>query len=319
MEELEKRIRGDWIDLKATLSDLFGVFQLLNMPVHELRSAADRLRLCVEQGIVEYKRNSLSPVLSVLETVRYKSPALDDLREQERTLTALLLVVVIQRALALEFLPLSRSEKKGAGIGELQVNVILSDVNARIKAKPALRSDSSIKNIIMQVQLYNKENLKLKELLPTIKPELRTPFLRNFTKTFGSIIASINRNYAALLQKEQEAESGKEEGFSLAVLPLKDLGPLLTDQTREFCRIRSTIAYACEEKYGMREILVRLYDGRQEVIRMIEDELAEYRRMCRAAPRFPMEECTEGLVHGFRDEVMLVVEKQLKWETPPAS
>jgi hypothetical protein len=317
MVGLEKRISGDWIDLKSTLNDLYGILQLLGVPLHEMRSAADRLRLCVEQGVVEYKRNSMGPVLAVLETVRYKSPAMDELGEQRRTLSTLLLVVAVQRLLAMDFLPLGRvPEKKEIGVGDMQVNVILSDVNSRIKTKPALRADPSIKNILMQVQLYNKENRKLKDLLPSIKPELRTSFLRNFTQTFSSIIASINRNYAALLLKEQKEKNAGERGFSLGALAMKDLGPLLTSQAKEFSRIHSTLAYACEEKYKTREILVRLYDGRQEAVRLIEDELAEYRRLCRAAPRFSMDECTQGIAEGFRDEVLTVLEKQIKWEAP---
>jgi hypothetical protein len=66
MSDLEKRISGDWIDIKATLNDPFGIQDLLKLSLTELKTAAERLRFSVEQGIIEFKRSVLSPVLSVL-------------------------------------------------------------------------------------------------------------------------------------------------------------------------------------------------------------------------------------------------------------
>jgi len=47
----------------------------------------------------------------------------------------------------------------------LQVNVILSDVGSRIKAEPSLRTNSAVKNILVQYKLLKKENEKMRELL----------------------------------------------------------------------------------------------------------------------------------------------------------
>jgi hypothetical protein len=317
MVELEKRITGDWIDIKEKLNDLNGLLELLKPSIAELQMAADKVRLSMEQGIVEYKRSTLSPVLAVLEMVRYRSLAAEEIHEQERSLTQLLLIVLVQRLIALELLPLPKpQEKKEVGVDDMQVNVILSDVNARIKTNPALRAHPAIKNILMQVQLYNKENRKLKELLPTIKPELRTSFLKNFTKAFSGITGSIRKHYSSLLQEDLQEESGQREVFSLSLLPLKDLGVLLTAQAREYARMRSTLAYARDEKYKTREILVRLYDQRQEAIRKIEEELDVYRTICRTNPRFPLESCVAEVADGFRAEVVNILEKQIRWEAP---
>ncbi len=318
MVELEKRISGDWIDLKEVLGDLLGLVDLLKIPVTELRAVADSLRVSMEQGIVEYKRSTLSPVLAVLETVRYKNLVMEEIAEQEKLLTNLLFVILVQRLLAMEVIPLSRrpEEKKDFPVDDMQVNVILSDINARIKSNPALRAHPAVKNILMQVQLHNKENAKLKELLPTIKQEMRASFLRNFITAFSSITTSIRRNYQVLLREEAVEKLPEEEGFSLSILPLKELGPLLTNQAKEFARMRSTLAHAREEKYKTREILVNLYDQRQDAIRMIEQELAVYRSICVGFPRFNQERCTLGIADGFRAEIIIVLEKQIKWEAP---
>jgi hypothetical protein len=201
----------------------------------------------------------------------------------------------------------------------MQVNVILSDVNSRIKANPALRTRPEFKNILMQVQLYKKENLKLRELLPTIKPEMRSAFLGNFTKTFADIIASIRRQYLLILQEEAEGDKARQAGFSLGNLPLKELGPLLTDQAKEFSRIRSTLGHARDEKYKTRETLVRLYDQRQNAIRLIEEEGKSYLRVCREFASVGAESCVTRTADGFRSEIVSLLEKQLKRESPPGS
>jgi hypothetical protein len=196
------------------------------------------------------------------------------------------------------------------------VGVILADVNERIKRNPALRAHAAIKNILMQVQLYNRENQKMKELLPTIKPEMRTSFLANFTRTFEEIIGSIRRHYSAILQEEATAEKSRQEVFSLSLVPLKDLAPLCASQAREVARFRSTLAHAREEKYKTRESLVRLYDGRQALLKLIENEVALYRRLCQRMLQYDLESCSLAIAAGFRDEIVGILDRQGKREEP---
>ena len=318
MVELEKRISGDWIELKEAANDFHLLLDALALPSYELKAAADKLRLSVEQGIVEFKRTQLSPVLVALETARYKSLAGEEMTGHEQFLTTLLLVILAQRLLCAELLPMSRppEEKRSFGIESLQVGVILQDVNARIKRNPALRSHAAIKNILMQVQRYNGENQKMRELLPTIKPEMRTSFLANFTRTFEEIIGSIRRHYLSILHEEAAAEKARQEGFSLGLMPLKELAPLLVSQAREIARMRSTLAHAREEKYKTREVLVRLYDGRQAVLKLIEDEGKVYRRICQRTLQYDLEACSLAIATGFRDEIVGILDKQGRREEP---
>jgi hypothetical protein len=152
----------------------------------------------------------------------------------------------------------------------------------------------------------------MRELLPTIKPEMRTSFLANFTRTFDEIIGSIRRHYAAILQEEASVEKARKEGFSLSLVPLKDLASLLASQAREICRFRSTLAHARGEKYKTREALVRLYDGRQVALKLIEDESKAYRRLCQRIQPDDMDSCANAMAAGFRDEIAAVMEKQGK-------
>jgi hypothetical protein len=316
MAELEKRISGDWIELRGKSNDFHSLLDILTLPPYGLRAVSDRLKLSVEQGVVEFKRTILGPVLVALEAARFKSLAGDEMMAHERSLTAMLLVILTQRLLCTEQLPMSRppEEKRSFGVESMQVGIILADVNARIKADPALRAQAAIKNILMQVQRYNGENQKMRELLPTIKPEMRTAFLANFTRTFDEIIGSIRRHYLSILQEEKSAEKARQEGFSLSLMPLKDLSPLLASQAREVARIRSTLAHARDEKYTTREVLVRLYDGRQSVLKLIEEEGKVYRRICQRTLQYDLEACSLAIANSFRDEIVGILEKQGKRE-----
>jgi hypothetical protein len=312
MAELEKRISGDWIEIREKSNDFHALLEALALPPHELKAAADRLRHSVEQGIVEFKRLMLSPVLVALETARYRTLAPDDLAVQEKSLSLLLFTVLVQRMLCTELVPMARppAAKRDFGVESLQVNAILSDVNARVKANPELRAHTAVKNILMQVQRYNLENQKMRELLPAIKTEMRTAFLSNFTRTFEEIIGSIRRHYLGLLQEDAAAETARREGFSLALMPLKDLAPLLASQAKEVARFRSTLAHAREEKLKTREALVRLYDGRQAVLKLVEEEPKTYRLICQRTRQESIDACSLSMASGFRDEIAGILEKQ---------
>ncbi len=276
------------------------------------------LRHSVELGVIEFKRTLLAPVLVALEAARYKSLAGDDMGAQEKSLTVLLLAILVQRLFCTEIIPLARprEEKRDFGVDALQVSSILTDLNSRLKSNPGLRAHPAVKNILMHVQRYNGENQKMRELLPTIKPEMRTSFLANFTRTFDEIIGSIRRHYASILQEEAAAGKARKEGFSLTLVPLKELAPLLVSQAREVSRFRSTLAHAREEKYKTREALVRLYDGRQVVLKLVEDESKAYRRLCQRIQQEDMDSCASAMAQGFRDEIAALLEKQGRREQP---
>jgi hypothetical protein len=319
MIELEKRISGDWIEIRQKSNDLYGLLESFAIPPTDLKLAADRLRLSVEQGIVEFKRLMMSPVLVALETARYTSLPADDMAEHERSLSVLLLAILVQRLLSSQLLPLSRpqEEKRDFGIGSLPVNAIVSDLNARVKADAELRAHPAVKNILMQVHRYNAENQKMRQLLPGIKAEMRSAFLANFTRTFEEILGSIRRNYLVILEEDARAEKARTEGFSLSLMPLKEIAPLLASQAKEVSRFRSTLAHAREEKYKTREALVRLYDGRQAVLKLIEEEPKSYRRICQRTRQQDIDSCSLLMATGFRDEVALILERQGRREGTP--
>src|SRR5579864_7773954 len=127
MPELEKRISGDWIEIREKSNDFHGLLDAFGLPASALLTAADRLRLCVEQGIVEFKRQHLGPVLVALETARYTSLAADEMAVHEGSLSLLLLTLLVQRLLSAGLIPMAkpREEKHDFGVDALQVNDIV--------------------------------------------------------------------------------------------------------------------------------------------------------------------------------------------------
>jgi len=66
MPELDKRISGDWIELRGKANDFHALLEVLAVPTYDLRSTAEALKLSVEGGVVEFKRAVLSPVFAAL-------------------------------------------------------------------------------------------------------------------------------------------------------------------------------------------------------------------------------------------------------------
>jgi hypothetical protein len=58
--------------------------------------------------------------------------------------------------------------------------------------------------------------------------------------------------------------------------------PLYTKQAREFARIRSTLSYALEDKYKTREILVNAAKQKETCLKLIDQEISSYKRLCTA-------------------------------------
>ena len=193
-----------------------------------------------------------------------------------------------------------REEKHDFGVDSLQVNDILADLNARLKADPELRGHAAVKNILMQVQRYNAENQKMRELLPTIKAEMR----KAVPCELYPDVRRDHREHPAQLPVHPGGGGQRREGAHGGLLPRADAARRSSPRcspTRpgKWPAFRSTLAHAREEKYKTREALVRLYDGRQAALRLIEEEPKVYRRICQRARQSDIDSCSAVHGHGF--------------------
>ncbi len=162
------------------------------------------------------------------------------------------------------------------------LKVILADVMARLRDDPALKTNQSVKLILTQLAIYQRERETMEKLLPNIRdPEKAAASRRNFYNTFSGIAANISKHYGQFLEEERQ-QTARKDRVDLAALPLKRLLPLVTRQSREFLRLRSTLDFALEGKYKVREICVHMYNEKKAFFKLIEEESAALAKLADA-------------------------------------
>jgi hypothetical protein len=318
MVELERRISGDWIDSREAAADQYRLTEHFKLGPERLHALATEMRKAVEEGLLEYKEVTLKPFFNALEAVQYQSLSAEELQRHEQPLAELVYAVLLQRLLCSGAIPLSRDRSAArVSTAELPVNDILADVKERVRRDAAFQRHPSVKNIYVQVSLYQRERRKMEELLPTIKPEKRPVFQANFQATFQRIFDSIRRHYSDLLT-EEEARKRQEEGREhlLYRLNLSDLTPVLAAQAQEVSRLRSTLAFAREDKFKTRGILVNLYRQRERVLGLVERERHGLARLCAAVYVPADRRRLADLSNRLRAELTRVLEKLARLATP---
>jgi len=143
-------------------------------------------------------------------------------------------------------------------------------------------------------------------------------FRANFGATFKRIFDSIKKNYSDILKEEESRRLDKENRKDLLQrVPLKDLAPFLHNQAQHVCRICSTLAYAREDKYKTRGILVDLFKQKEEYFRRIESEQRVYRSLCAEIGLMGNSDCPIRLNYRLRDELIHTLERMSKVEEKP--
>jgi hypothetical protein len=319
MRELERRITGDWYDLREAGKDQYALIEFLGFSSQDLGRLAEELRSAVEEGLIEYKDMILRRAFITLEAVQFQSVRFEELQAREQPLKDLVFVVLLQRLLCTGVIPLPKS-KEGEGLSpdDLDVSSVITEVRNRIKRDPSFQTHPAVKNIFVQVALYQKEKKKMEELLPMIQPEKMDVFRANFGATFKRIFDSIKKNYSDILIEEESRRLDRENKRDLLHrVPLKDLAPFLQNQAQSVCRICSTLTYAREDKYKTRGILVDLYKQKEEYFKRIESEQRVYRSLCAEIGLIGTSDCPIRVNYRLRDELIHVLERMSKVEEKP--
>jgi uncharacterized protein with von Willebrand factor type A (vWA) domain len=320
MIEVERRISGEWIELREAAKDPYTLTQHLKFTAERLEAVGAELRRSVEEGLLEYKDVILRRAFITLEAVQFKSVRFEELAARERPLEELLFVTLLERLLCSGVVALSREKAPNGNAAEgADVNAVLADLRSRIAADPAFRNHPAVKNIFVQVALYQKERKKMEELLPMIMPDKRAVFRANFQSTFQKNFDSIRRHYGEILRQE-EAARRKERQIQedpLLRLSLGELAPLLASQAKEVSRLRSTLAFAREDKYKTRGVLVGLYNERGSFTELVERERRAYSKLCSEETGLARQECAARLNHRLWEEVIYALERFQKVEEKP--
>ncbi len=318
MENIEKQITGDWIDLREASKDLYSLVEYLKPERNTLNRLITQVNGSIEEGIIEYKYASLMPVFMALENMKYQSLNAEEMYKQELNTKALLLIISLQRMLSQGAVPLSTSKTKAEKqILDIDVTTIVSAIKARINKNPEIKQHPAVKQILIQINRYQREYEKMRELLPKIKFEVLPSFLSNFINVFDSIFTSIRKNYSEIIAEEEEKEKDKRVTHLLPVLPMKKITPIFETQAREISRMRSVLSFAREERYKTREILVKLYNDKTKILETIDRERTAYKGLCANLPPLPIEEnlrrnCYSRILMEFKKEIVILLQRIIK-------
>jgi hypothetical protein len=279
MEGLEKRITGDWFDIREASGDYDTLEAYFKIAPEQLKIQIDKLEFSVEQGVVEYKRAAVAPLFALAEAAKFRSPGSDEVRRQLEYTSALLFAILIQRLLAEGTIKIAREKRQDEGVSPdaLDLAPILRDINERIRQAPELTNHPLIKNIQLQAGQLRRERETMQKLLPTIKPEARETFQQNYRRSFAEMVDKIKRSYAGLL-KEETPETDEARPI-LALVKLATAVPAITEQCQQVSRARSTLAFAAEEKYRIREIFAGLAGGKDAFEQALKREAQAYERL----------------------------------------
>jgi hypothetical protein len=319
MVDLERRISGDWIEAREAAADPYALIKFFSLDADRLHDIARSLRLCVEEGILEYKGALLRPVFISLESMQFQSVSFVELELHDRPLENLQFVILLQRLVCSGVIaPAKGKQVQPISAEHIPVDAILANLKQRIRLNNDFLKHPAVKNIFVQVTIYQKERKKMEDLLPTIKEDKRGTFRRNFQEVFEKIFASIRKNYADLLV-EEEGRRLEQEGQSdiLYRASLKSLNPLLNDQAKEVSRLRSTLAFARADKYKTRAVLVSVFKDKAFFLGLLDKENAAYARLCAELGRKSGLDCAPTLGRRLGSEMVRVLEKLARVEAPP--
>ena len=364
MSELEKQITGDWYELRTALDEPDTLVDFLDIKPSEFKGAAERLRLAVEQGVVEYKRGLLHSVMSPLKSLKWDSRAITDLNPPLREAAMGVLTPAAQRLFALGLLrlyspksggvgqepgsgssggsgPSSSNQSRqtggsaagsagsssaggpGAGAGTSgqgaaeeggeqapDIKKVVQEVKRLLKERPELQQHQEVKRIMVQLKYYNTELEKMRSLAPNIPREKAAAFKKNFQTTFNEIAQKINGAYNSLINEEIERDRPKEQLPVLKRYDFSTMDKLFREQIAGAAKIYSTIRYANQERYQMREVLVELSAGEPFYAGFFARELKQYQQLA------PFGEDYLKISRAFGGQLQQYYDRYAEWLTP---
>jgi len=290
VENIEKHIAGDWYELRSRLDTPGELVEYLELSSGTIADMRESLRLSVEEGVVEYKKGLVHSIMTSLKSLKWNSKAMQGLTETIGKAAMLILTPALQRQLALGHLRTSVSRQEGQAREQRKaeearqsqqlppIKEMVADVKQRMNAQPELKHHSDVNRIFAQLKYYNSQLEKMRNLKPGIPKEKQQSFLSNFQQTFQEIHERIYNAYSALL--EEQKSPAEEKSSHTPILKRYELAPLeshFREQCREAARLYSTLVFAEEEGYRMRELLLDLVTRENYYISSYDQELEKYR------------------------------------------
>ena len=316
MELLQRRIKGDWFELRELPVQYFAVRDHMQLPDEEVAALATELRDGTHEHLPSLKRERLLPVFFAVEEGKYQTLATEQIAALAAVTRQVLSVVMLQRVAV-------RAAKGGAGdggdddppdvsaaVGDLQIGDIVRDVSERVAADAELQHDSAVKAILLKAKEYRRERDKLEELAAAARPDQRQRLQASFAQTFDGIFAAIRKHYGLLVGEAVRATQAADGVPILQRADVSLLEPVLTRQAESISGIHSTVAFAAAERYKTRELLSGLEAEKLRVDELLDEELVTAERAAQS------KQGATDLLRAIEGELVAGIEKHLA--RPPA-
>ena len=282
MSDQSRRARADWAQFEAAGRDLEARAEALDLEREDLAEEIEPLRLAIEGGSIEYKRNLVDTAFRAIEEARYRSLTGRQITEIAKRFGKLAFVSTIQRQIADGTIVLrDRPRSEGEHYEpepQTDVKQIIAEIQERVKQEPQIRTRQPVKNILMQLSRYSRELEQFKEVTASTPQDTRAGMAENFKRISEEIFASIRRNYEQLVSEERSSVAQQPQHILLRV-PVKELAGLFLRQVRAAVEIRSGLLFTRDEQSGMRERLLELAERHEQVRRLIDEEERGYREI----------------------------------------
>jgi len=277
MDLLDKRITSDWIEIREKLLLPHKLKQYLKIEDVRLSSLPPALRLAGMEGVVEVKKRLANSVFTFLTRLSFTTPdqaQILDIEGELRVLVYFLSVEVLFAHGTLKPAKDPEDELAGnSGSGPIPIEQVIQEVKSRVAANPDLVKNANVKNIFMEIQMYQKEFGNFSQMSLAITDERAATFFMNFKKRLDGILANIQSHYRVIQMAEDE-ELRKE--FHRQVedqFAFPELVKLLHSQAHELSRVRSTIFHTLQEGSQVRKDLLKLVELQAPFITLLEQEL----------------------------------------------
>jgi len=276
MDLLEKRITSDWIEVREKLNSPVRMKAYLKLEDMKLAGLPDDLRGATLGGIVEFKKKLAGSVFNFLTRLTYTTPNQTEILGAEADIRVLIYILCLQTQFATgQIKPAKEADGPLAGsnaVNRPSVEDLVAEVKARVSGNPELAKNPHVKNIFMEIQLYQKEFAQFSALSPQIPDDRAPTFFMNYKKRLDGILNNVHAHFRDIRLAEdaemrKEFQRQEEEHF---VVP--ELVKLISGQAQELTKVRSSIFHALQEGYQIRNLLLKLVERREPFLQLLDDE-----------------------------------------------
>lgn len=276
MDLLEKRVTSDWIEIRDKLNAPNRMKAYLKVEDAKLTTLPDDLRAATMGGVVEIKKKLAGTVFNFLTRLTYTTPNQNEILGVEVDIRVLLFLLCLETQYATgQIKPVKEAEGPGGGDARNRppVEEIVAEIKARVSANPELAKNAHVKNIFMEVQLYQKEFAQFSALSPQIPDERAPSFFANYKKRLGGILDNIHSHFREVRLAEDEELRKEFQRQEEEIFVFPELVKAVANQAQELSRVRSSIFHALQEGYQVRNLLLKLADAKDPFLELLDAEL----------------------------------------------